>query len=95
MSSRAPFTVRDAAGKTHKLPAGKQELGPGLKLKLGASTKALPAPLVFSPGTAPLALGNRAYRGTLRVTGGKASPAGRHVTPADPAPSFSMPCRWR
>ena len=64
--------MRDAAGKTYKLPAGKQELGPGLKLKLAASTKALPAPLVFSPGTAPLALGNRAYRGTLRVTGGKA-----------------------
>jgi stage II sporulation protein D len=50
VSSRSPFTVRDAAGKTHKLPAGKQELGPGLKLKLAASTKALPAPLVFSPG---------------------------------------------
>jgi stage II sporulation protein D len=72
VSSRAPFTVRDASGKTYKLPAGKQELGPGLKLKLAASTKALPSPLVFSPGSAPLALGNRAYRGTLRVTGGKA-----------------------
>jgi SpoIID/LytB domain protein len=72
VSSRAPFTVRDATGKTYKLAAGKQELGPGLKLKLAASTKALPAPLVFSPGTAPLALGNRDYRGTLRVTGGKA-----------------------
>ena len=72
VSSRSPFTVRDAAGKTYKLAAGKQELGPGLKLKLAASTKALPAPLVFSPGSAPLALGNRLYRGTLRVTGGKA-----------------------
>ena len=72
VSSRSPFSVRDAAGKTHKLPAGKQELGPGLKLKLAASAKALPGPLVFAPGTAPLALGDRAYRGTLRVTGGKA-----------------------
>ena len=72
VSSRAPFTVRDAAGKTYKLAAGRQTLGPGLKLKLAASTKALPAPLVFSPGTAPLALGDRAYRGTFRVTGGKA-----------------------
>jgi stage II sporulation protein D len=72
VSSRVPFTVRDAAGKTHKLPAGKQQLGPGLKLKLAASTKALPGPLVFSPGTAPLALGSRSYRGTFRVTGGKA-----------------------
>src|SRR3954453_18072443 len=72
VSSRSPFTVRDASGKKYKLPAGRQELGPGLKLKLAASTKALAAPLVFAPGTAPLALGKRAYRGTLRVTGGKA-----------------------
>ena len=39
VSSRSPFTVRDAAGKTHKLPAGKQQLGPGLKLKLAASAE--------------------------------------------------------
>ena len=72
VSSTSPFTVRDAAGKTHKLPAGKQQLGPGLKLKLVATAKALPGPLVFSPGTTPLVLGDRAFRGTLRVTGGKA-----------------------
>src|SRR3954453_6195474 len=72
VSSRSPFTVRDGSGKKYKLPAGRQELGPGLKLKLPASTKALAAPLVFAPGTAPLALGKRTYRGTLRVTGGKA-----------------------
>jgi stage II sporulation protein D len=72
ISSRSPFTVRDGAGKTHKLPAGKQEFGPGLKLKLAASTtKALPAPLVFAPGSTSLSLGSRAYRGTFRVTGGK------------------------
>lgn len=72
VSSRSTFTVRDGAGKTHKLPAGKQQLGPGLKLKLAASTKALPAPLVFSPGESPLSLGSRSYRGVFRVTGGKA-----------------------
>jgi len=72
ISSRSPFTVRDGAGKTHKLPAGKQQLGPGLKLKLPSSTKALPAPLTFSPGASALALGGRPYRGTFRVTGGKA-----------------------
>jgi stage II sporulation protein D len=72
ISSRSPFTVRDGAGKTHKLPAGKQQLGPGLKLKLPSSTKALPAPLTFSPGASALALGGRSYRGTFRVTGGKA-----------------------
>ncbi|HSB38594.1 MAG TPA: SpoIID/LytB domain-containing protein [Gaiellaceae bacterium] len=72
ISSRSPFTVRDGTGKSHKLPAGKQQLGPGLKLKLPASTKALPAPLVFAPGQSPLALGSRSYRGSFRVTGGKA-----------------------
>jgi stage II sporulation protein D len=72
VSSRSPFTVRDASGKTHKLPAGKQQLGPGLKLKLATAAKALPGPLAFSPGTTPLVLGERAYRGTLRVSGGKA-----------------------
>jgi stage II sporulation protein D len=72
VSSRSPFTVRDGAGKTHKLPAGKQQLGPGLKLKLPSTTKALPAPLTFSPGASVLAFGGRSYRGTFRVTGGKA-----------------------
>ncbi len=71
VASRAPFTVRDAAGKTHKLPAGAQQLGPGLKLKLEASAKAFPGPLVFSPGASPLILGDRAFRGSLRVTGGR------------------------
>jgi SpoIID/LytB domain protein len=70
ISSRSPFTVRDASGKSHKLAAGRQELGPGLKLKLAATAnaKALPGPLVFSPGDDPLMLGKRAYRGTLRVS---------------------------
>ena len=73
VASRAPFTVRDAAGKLHKLPAGRQELGPGLKLKLAESAaKPLPGPLVFSPGSSPLILGDRAFRGSLKVTGGKA-----------------------
>ena len=74
VASRSPFTVRDASGKTHKLSAGRQQLGPGLKLKLAASApsaKALPGPLVFSPGSTPLQLGDRAFRGSLKVTGGK------------------------
>lgn len=71
VSSTAPFRVVDGAGKAHKLPAGTQHLGPGLKLKLAASTKPLPAPLVFAAGTAPLQLNGHAYRGSLRVTGGK------------------------
>jgi stage II sporulation protein D len=70
ISSRSPYTVRDASGKSHKLPAGRQELGPALKLKLAAASaaRALPGPLVFVPGSDPLALGARSYRGTLRVS---------------------------
>jgi len=72
VSSASAFTVKDAAGRTHKLAAGRQELGPGLKLKLvAAKTKPLPGPLVFSPGDDPLALGGQAYRGSLRITGGR------------------------
>jgi SpoIID/LytB domain protein len=69
VSSRSPFSVRDGSGKSHKVPAGKQQLGPGLKLKVAdaSAAKALPAPLVFSPGADPLALGGHAYRGSLRV----------------------------
>lgn len=70
VSSRSPFFVRDAVGNRHKLPAGPQTLGPALKLKVAAAKqpKALPGPLVLSPGADPLALGSRAYRGTFRVT---------------------------
>jgi len=70
VSSRSAFFVRDGDGKRHKLPAGSQALGPALKLKVAAAkqAKALPGPLVFSPGTDPIALGTHAYRGTFRVT---------------------------
>lgn len=73
VSSRVPFTVRDGAGKTYRLAAGKHQLGPGLRLKLPTSVdaKALRGPLLFSPGSSSLVLGGRGYRGTLRVTGGK------------------------
>jgi stage II sporulation protein D len=70
ISSPSPFSVRDASGKSHKVPAGRQELGPGLKLKLAAASeaKALPGPLVLAAGADPLSVGGRAYRGTLRVS---------------------------
>jgi stage II sporulation protein D len=68
ISSSAPFTVVDGNGTSHKLPAGPQPLGPGLKVTLsGGKAKALPGPLLFSAGTAPLTLGGRGYRGSLRV----------------------------
>ena len=68
ISSTSPFTVVDGKGTSHKLPAGPQPLGPGLKVTLsGGKAKALPGPLLFSPGTSPLSLGGRGYRGSLRV----------------------------
>jgi stage II sporulation protein D len=69
ISSKTPFVVRDGKGKKHRLAAGVQALGPGLKLRLGVARKlkTLPGPLLFSPGAQPLSLGTRAYRGALRV----------------------------
>ena len=69
ISSQSQFVVRDGKGKKHKLRAGIQALGPGLKLKLsaGKKLKALPGPLMFSSASGPLSFGNRAYRGALRV----------------------------
>jgi stage II sporulation protein D len=69
ISSQSAFVVRDAKGKKHKLRAGVQALGPGLKLRLaaGKKLKALPGPLFFSAGSGPLSFGGRAYRGALRV----------------------------
>jgi stage II sporulation protein D len=70
VSSRSSFFVRDGTGRKRKLAPGKQELKPGLKLNLAAAKRprALPGPLVFSPGAAPLAVRGRTYRGTFRVT---------------------------
>jgi stage II sporulation protein D len=70
ISSSAAFVVRDGKGKKHKLRAGVQALGQGLKVRLGNAKrlKALPGPLLFSPpASGPLSFGSRAYRGSLRV----------------------------
>ena len=74
ISSTADFTVTDANGKTHDVAAGKVTLDSKLRLKVDAAAKAkaMPGPLLFAPGTAPLELG-RPYRGQIQVTaaGGK------------------------
>jgi stage II sporulation protein D len=69
ISSQSRFVVRDGKGKKHRLRAGIQAFGPGLKIKLANASKprALPGPLLFVPGSGPLSLGGRAYRGSLRV----------------------------
>ena len=68
ISSTADFTVTDATGKTHDVAAGTATFDSNLKLKVDAAAKAkaLPGPLLFGPGAAPLELG-RPYRGQIQV----------------------------
>jgi stage II sporulation protein D len=74
VGSKAPFRVRDALGKLHRLPAGTQRFGPGLRLRKVGKLKPtqLKGPLVFVSGGRPLELKGRAYRGELRVDAAKA-----------------------
>jgi stage II sporulation protein D len=100
VSSTSPFWLRDGAGKKHKLVAGSYAFGPGLKIKLKPAKPArkLRAPLLFSPGATPLALGGRGYRGALRV---KPARAGLQVVNIVALDSYlrgvvpsEMPNRW-
>jgi stage II sporulation protein D len=74
LSSAEDFTVRDGVGDMHDVLAGTYTLTPALKIKVDGKTKAaaLPPPLLFQPGPAPLQLGRR-YRGAIQVdaTSGK------------------------
>jgi SpoIID/LytB domain protein len=68
ISSVSAFRVKDATGAVHDVAAGKYTLTPALKLKVdgGATAQALPGPLLFQPGTAPLQL-KHLYRGSMQV----------------------------
>ncbi|HEX9416020.1 MAG TPA: SpoIID/LytB domain-containing protein [Gaiellaceae bacterium] len=68
VSSQAPFRVRDADGKSYKLAAGSYAVGPTLKVRVEATAapKALPGPIMFTPGRVPLQLSRR-YRGSIQV----------------------------
>jgi stage II sporulation protein D len=74
LSSAEDFRVRDSTGVVHDVLAGTHALAPALKLKVDGEDKAraLPGPLLFQPGAAPLAL-KRRYRGSIQVdvTNGK------------------------
>ncbi len=69
ISSKQPFAVTDGEGNRFPLEAGTYSFGPGFKLKVDPyqPARALPGPLLFDPGAAPLAFGGRGYRGSLRV----------------------------
>jgi stage II sporulation protein D len=68
VASAADFRVRDATGAVHTVTAGSYTLTPALKLKVDgtATAKALPGPLLFQPGSAPLQL-KHLYRGSIQV----------------------------
>jgi stage II sporulation protein D len=68
IGSASDFRVKDATGAVHDVTAGKYTLTPALKLKVdgSATARALPGPLLFQPGTAPLQL-KHLYRGSVQV----------------------------
>jgi stage II sporulation protein D len=68
VGSQADFRVRDGSGAVHDVVAGTYALGPALKLPVDGqpAPRALPGPLLFQPGAAPLAL-KHPYRGTIQV----------------------------
>src|SRR6266508_3964091 len=74
IGSLADFRVRDATGVVHDVVAGTHTLTPALKLKVDGQDKAsaLPGPLLFQPGAAPIQLKHQ-YRGSIQVdvTSGK------------------------
>ena len=67
VSSTVPFRVRDVFGKTYPLPAGDVQLGPKLWVTVAGTPTELAGPIVFLPGSAPLALDRRPYRGQIEV----------------------------
>jgi stage II sporulation protein D len=69
IASEGGFTVRDGSGALHRLESGAHPFGPALRLEVeGAGpARALPGPLLFSPGGAPLKYAGKEYRGQLQV----------------------------
>jgi stage II sporulation protein D len=68
IGSTADFRVRDVTGVVHDVLAGTYTVGPALKLPVDGQSapRALPGPLLFQPGAAPLSL-KRPYRGSIQV----------------------------
>jgi stage II sporulation protein D len=76
LSSTAPLRVRDAAGRTLELPAGKTTLGPDLVLPVDGAPTPLAPPLTVTPAAgAFVGVGASTYRGKVEVA--PAAAAGR------------------
>lgn len=68
IASTVPFTIRDAGGTVHRLPAGPLSLRPELELPAAEGPAAVGSPLVARPGkAAPLSLDGQPYRGKLQI----------------------------
>lgn len=68
IASPVPFTIRDAAGTVHRLPAGSLSLRPDLELPAADGPVATGSPLVARPGkAASLSLDGQPYRGKLQI----------------------------
>jgi stage II sporulation protein D len=65
ISSTVPFTVRGAGGTPTQLEPKAYAFGPGLRVRAGEAP--LTGPLLFAPGSEPLLLDGRPYRGQLEV----------------------------
>ena len=77
IGSASAFTIRDATGSTYKPAARRLAFGTGLRMNAdGTGAKQLRGPLTFTPGSAPLELGGKRYRGTFEVA---VTPAGLRV----------------
>jgi len=70
IGSTTQLRLTDGSGKVRTLPAGTYPVHAGLLVRLapGQQPQALPGPLLFAPGTAPLSLGGAQYRGTIQVS---------------------------
>jgi len=69
VGSTVPYRIRDAAGGSYELPAGKVALDPGLTLDLDGVLTTLASPVTIFPGAgAPVGLGQKTFRGRLTVT---------------------------
>jgi stage II sporulation protein D len=67
ITSKAEFTVTDAAGATYQLPPGPIRLGRDLVVELADGARTLNSPARFVPGASALELGVP-YRGSLVVS---------------------------
>ena len=98
VGSDAAFRVVDARGRSYALRAGRQDLGPGLRVRTGGGEKVLADPATFHPGAEPLRLDGRPYRGALVVASSRGSLSAVNRVGLEPylygVVPWEMPSNW-